>query len=129
MEAISKEIEVEGNGWIDLIDLTPEIDRILKRSKIKEGLAMIFAISEKTALITLEYEPSLILDTADEIAARFKNSDLSPDAKGWIASAFLGRYLFLPVVEGYLDLGTWQQTVLVDLGEKGSKRILVQLLS
>lgn len=129
MKTTFKEIEVESNGWIDLVDLTREIDHILKQAEVEEGLALIYAISEKTSLITLEYEPSLILDTADEIAHWFNNSGSSPEARGRIASAFLGRDLFVPITEGYLDLGTWQQIVLVDLGEKGSKRILVQLLS
>lgn len=124
-----QEFEVEGSGWIDIIDLTHEISQILKKWKIENGLAVIHALSEKTALVTLEHEPSLILDTAEEIARWFEGSDLSSEAKSHIASALLGRSLFLPVAEGYLDLGTWQQVSLVDLGNKGKKRILVQLLS
>lgn len=129
MKIESKEIELESNGWIDLIDLTGEITKILHQIEAKQGLAMVYALSDRTALVTLEYEPSLIVDTADEIASWFKGDGLSRGARGHIAAAFLGRSLFVPVAEGYLDLGAWQQVTLVDLGEKGQKRVLVQLVS
>lgn len=121
------EIREKSNGWIDLRDITPRVEQLVKQEKILSGMALVYALEGETALITLEAEMALILDAADMISTMVK--DTRSESKGKVAAALLGTHLVVPVVDGFLDLGTWQQIMLVDLGKAGEKRVLVQVIS
>lgn len=127
MDVSFTEIREKSNGWIDLRDITPKVEQLVKQEKISSGMALVYALEEETALITLEAEMALILDVADTVSAMVR--DTRPESKGKVAAALLGTHLAVPVVNGFLDLGTWQQIMLVDLGKAGEKRVLVQVIS
>lgn len=121
------EIVEETKGWIDLRDITTRIETVVEREGMQQGFALIYAVEPETAVITLEAEMALILDMADFIKKLV--GDIKMEARGDVASALLGTHLAVPVLEGCLDLGTWQQIMLVDLGQAGKKKVLLQLVS
>lgn len=126
LKLVSKEIKVKTNGWIDLIDITSQTSRLVKEAELREGNVLIYARDEKTAIVTLEAEMALILDTADFIDRLV--SQCKPENRGSIASAILGSSIAVPLTQGYLDLGAWQQIMLVDLGAPGEKKIGIQII-
>ncbi len=121
------ELIEETKGWIDIVDITDKVGSVIKNNEVKEGFALIYTMERDTALITLEAEMALILDMADLISSLVEG--IKSEAKGDVASALLGTYLTIPIVKGYMDLGTWQQIMLVDLGMAGKKRVLIQSIS
>ena len=56
------EINVRTNGEVDIIDITEDAQRIVNKSKIKDGIACIFVPGSTGALTTIEYEPGLMKD-------------------------------------------------------------------
>lgn len=125
MRIVNQEITVKTNGWIDLIDITSQISRLVKKAELREGSVLIYARDEKNAIVTLEADMALILDTADFIDRLV--SQCKPESRGSIASAILGSSITVPLSQGFLDLGTWQQIMLVDLGVPGEKKIWIQV--
>lgn len=126
MRASFSEIVEKTNGWIDLRDITAKVERAVKQEKVSTGVALVYAMGEETALITLEAEMALILDAADMTSRLVK--DTRTESRGKVAAALLGNHVAIPIVEGFLDLGTWQQIMLVDLGKPGDKKVLVQVI-
>ena len=127
MRVSFSEIVEKTNGWIDLRDVTAGVERAVKRENVSSGLALVYAMCEETAVVTLEAEMALILDTAEMISRLVK--DTRTESRGEVAAALLGTHLAVPIAEGFLDLGTWQQIMLVDLGKAGEKKVLVQIVS
>jgi secondary thiamine-phosphate synthase enzyme len=123
---LTKESKVKTNGWIDLIDLTPQVNNIVKESGITNGSVLVYAKDEKTAIIGLEADASLIFDTADFIGDLV--SMVREDSRGAVAASILGGSFLIPVNDGFPDLGTWQQIFLIDLGKKGEKSVIFQAM-
>ncbi len=104
---LHRELKVRTCGHGDAIDITPLIEGELKG--IKNGLVNIYTPEERIALITIEYEPRILDDLRRYIKEYLKICEN-------LVPAILGRSLDIPLVNGRLRLGTWQQVVLLELG-------------
>lgn len=127
---VTKYIKVSTQGNNDIIDITPELRKILKQEKIKDGVMFISVIGSTAALTTMEYEPGLVEDLQKKLEDLFPyrkdyahNFTWSDDnGHSHLRSSFVKTHLFVSVTQGGLDLGTWQQVVLVDFDTRPRER-------
>lgn len=128
---------IQTKGHYDFVDITEKIEKIVKSSKIREGVVSVFVKGATVALTTMEYEDGLIEDLKkvfEKIApenADYRHHLRWGDRNGaaHIKSALLKTDLVLPIENGELVLGTWQQIVLIDFDETPREReIFVKIL-
>jgi secondary thiamine-phosphate synthase enzyme len=124
-------------GFSDVKDITGEVQSIVSRSGIKAGLAHIFVLGSTASISTIEYEPALVEDLRDELEKLVPSSQPSRHSRTWgddngfshLRATLMGPGMSVPVAEGKLLLGTWQQIVVIDHDNRGRERkIHVQLL-
>ena len=117
----------------DIIDMTPQVQEEIQRSAIRNGHATLFVPGSTGALTTIEYERGVINDLREAIE-RIAPKDLYyehdkrwGDGNGYshVRAALLGPSLHIPVIDGRLTLGTWQQIVLLDFDNRPRKRKIV----
>ena len=121
----------KGHG--DTIDITDEVARLVEESSAGDGLAVIFVVGSTAAITTIEYEQGVISDlknTLEQIAPEdfdYLHHKKWGDSNGaaHIKSAIIGTDLSVPIENGKLTLGTWQQIVLIDFDEKERKREVI----
>lgn len=122
----------DGDG--DILDLTDEVQAAVRESGVAVGQATIMVVGSTAALTTVEYEPGLvnhdIVAALERIAprdARYVHEETWHDDNGHshVRASLIGPSLALPVVDGSVPLGTWQQVVLVDLDTRPRKRQVV----
>ena len=133
----STEISISTKGSTDVIDITGEVENILKKSKVMEGLVTVSMPGSTGAITTIEYEPGVINDLKDALdAIAPRDKEYAHDAK-WgdgngyshIRSALVGTSKSFPVAGGRVSLGTWQQIVFIDFDNRPRQRkIIVQVL-
>lgn len=132
-----EEINLRTEGEVDIIDITGMVQSVVDRSGIKNGIALIFAIGSTAAITTIEYEPGLKKDLPAALDRLFPKGINYEHEKTWhdgnghshIRASFLKPDLCIPIVNGNLVLGTWQQIVFVELDvRKRNRRIAVQIL-
>lgn len=137
MKISSKEIVISTEGNCDIKDITDEVRKVLKDSKLKEGNCNVFSIGSTASVTTIEYEPGLlkdiprILEKLIPVYAKYQHNDTWGDNNGHshIRSAIIGTSLNIPFIKSELTLGTWQQIVLIDFdNRKRTRRIIVQLI-
>lgn len=137
MKIITQEIQKKTKGNCDIIDITVEINEIILKSGIKEGLCTVFSVGSTAGITTIEYEPGLLkdipklLDKLIPSAVRYHHDDTWGDGNGHshLRSALYKTSLSIPVLKGELTLGTWQQVVLLDFDNRSrTRRIVVQIL-
>jgi secondary thiamine-phosphate synthase enzyme len=119
----------------DVIDITCPVSEKIAESGIAEGQALVFTPGSTAALTTIEYESGVVRDLIEAIERIApKDMDYRHDAR-WgdgngyahVRSALLGPSLTVPVTQGRLGLGTWQQIVLIDFDNRPRKRqVIVQ---
>ena len=131
MIAHSGTISVETRGNDDILDLTSEIQAIVRDSGVHTGLAVAMVTGSTAALSTLEYEPGLVhYDIAaalEDIAPRdgsYEHEKTWHDDNGHshVRACLIGPSLSLVVQDGTVPLGTWQQVVLLDFDTRQRQR-------
>ena len=134
---ISGSIDVRTRGENDLLDLTQEVWRFATESGVRNGLVHLFVIGSTAALTTIEFEPGLVHDfpaALERIApkgARYLHEEKWHDDNGHshVRASLIGPSLTVPFMEGKLQLGTWQQIVLLECDTRPRERtITVQLI-
>ena len=117
----------------DIIDMTPRVQEEIQRSAIRNGHATLFVPGSTAALTTIEYERGVINDlreAIERIAPKdlyYEHDERWGDGNGYshVRAALLGPSLHIPVIDGRLTLGTWQQIVLLDFDNRPRKREIV----
>ena len=137
MTIISDKFVVKTKGFTDIIDITSHVDELVNKHKIENANALIYAIGSTASITTLEYEPGLLKDLPEALEKfapvnkEYFHDQTWQDGNGHahLRSALIGTSENIPVVDGALFLGTWQQIVLVDFDNKPRTRtILVQFI-
>ena len=124
-----EEFTVEGSGWIDMIEISGRVMEIVGRSGIADGQVFVGALDERAAVVTIEDEMRLVLDAADFIDGLTRKAHgFDRKTAGAVAAALLGPTVAVPLVKGRLELGTWQQLMVMDLSGGGTKRIMVDVI-
>jgi secondary thiamine-phosphate synthase enzyme len=114
----------------DIRDITEELDRIIRESSIREGTLAATVVGSTGSLTTIEYEPGVVADLKDAIerlaprGAVYAHEEAWHDGNGHshVQAALLGPSLHLPVREGRLRLGTWQQVVVINHDNRSRPR-------
>ena len=137
---------IQTNGFTDIIDITLNVNDAVKQSvknakdaggDIKNAVIHIFSPGSTVSITTIEYEPGLIKDIPeildDLIPAKkaYHHDKTWHDGNGYahIRAARLGNGITVPYVNGEMELGTWQQIVLIDFDNKPRTRsIIVQVM-
>jgi secondary thiamine-phosphate synthase enzyme len=132
---IAKTTTFQTTSKTDVLDITPSILELLPQAGIGQGLAALFVPGSTAALSTIEFEGGAVKDlkTAIERIApedgNYEHNLRWGDGNGYshVRAALLGPSLHIPIINGNLALGTWQQIVLMDFDNRPRERkIIVQ---
>ncbi len=134
MIAHSHSISCETRGSDHIVDLTVDVQESIRKSGVRTGQITAMVVGSTASLTTLEFEPGLVRhDVAaalDRIAPRhgeYEHEKTWHDDNGHshVRASLIGPSLALPVVDGAIPLGTWQQIVLIDSDTRPRKRQVV----
>ena len=120
-------------GHGDVRDITPAVSETIRRQRFTAGTATVFSSSSTSALTTIEFESGCVEDLRryfDEIAnpkRDYAHNARWGDGNGHshLRAALLGPSLTIPIVNGRMTLGTWQQIVFVDFDNRPRQRELI----
>ncbi|KPK01959.1 MAG: secondary thiamine-phosphate synthase enzyme [Nitrospira bacterium SG8_35_4] len=124
-------------GFSDIHNITAEVQDIIGKSGITNGLVNVFAVGSTASVTTIEYEPALVEDMRDKLeefascTMRSRHSETWGDDNGFshIRATFMGPALTAPVSEGAVVLGTWQQICVIDHDNRPrTRKIFVQVM-
>jgi secondary thiamine-phosphate synthase enzyme len=123
-------LSTQGNG--EVVDLTEGVRRILATSGVDRGVVTVFAQGSTVAVTTIEYEPGAVQDLQEALdrllppGGDYAHNRLNADtnAHAHLRAAVIGPSEAIPVVDGRLLLGTWQQVVLADFDDRPRDRVV-----
>lgn len=129
----TKEIKVSSQGFCDLENITDQVNEIVTQSKIKNGLVAVFVAGSTAGVTTIEYEPGLIEDFKKLMERLVPEKETYAHNSRWgdgngfshIRASLLGPSLTVPIINGSLVTGTWQQIVVVDFDNRPRQRMLL----
>ncbi len=133
----SHEIVLQTTEQTDIIDITSFAESFVGRTGAQAGALLLFTPGSTAALTTIEYESGVINDlraAIERLAPErlpYEHNQRWGDGNGYshVRSALLGPSLHVPLIDGKLALGTWQQIVLLDFDNRGrQRRVLMQIM-
>ena len=138
MAVETHEFEIETQGDSQVLNLTDRVAECVGGGRIHDGLVTVFVIGSTAGITTTEYEPGLVHHDLkaffEGIApqdAPYRHEQTRHDDNGHshVRASLLGPSLTVPLVDRKLQLGTWQQIVLIDFDTRPrSRRIIVQAI-
>jgi secondary thiamine-phosphate synthase enzyme len=126
-------LTVSTRGHGDMHDLTEQLAAAVARSKIRTGIANIFQVGSTAAVGAIEFEPGLrkdlpaILDRLMPPSRDYGHEQTWHDGNGHshLQATTLGQGITVPIGEGKLIHGTWQQIFLLECDTRPRQRTIV----
>jgi secondary thiamine-phosphate synthase enzyme len=134
----SGELRLTTEGDAEVLDITEGVARIVSTAGTPTGMATVFVRGSTAAVTTMEFETGgvhdlrSLLDRLVPVEGDYEHNRLNRDSNSHAhqRASLIGPSETVPVTDGRLALGTWQQIVLIDFDDRPRERtVLVQVLS
>jgi len=129
-----KELKVSTENRYQLIDITEEVERIVKESKIKDGLVLIFVPHSTSGILLTENEKGLKNDWLKIFkklisGIDFEHNKIDDNADSHLLSGLIGQGKILPIKDGEIIRGTWQQIFLAEFDGPRERKVIVEIIA
>jgi secondary thiamine-phosphate synthase enzyme len=137
MAIATETLTIATKGQDDVRDLTEQIGEAVTTAGIRAGIVTVFVVGSTAGITTIEFEPGAVWDLNQVFAqlaprdGEYQHHHRWGDDNGssHVRAALLGPSITVPLVDGRLTLGTWQQIVLLEFDTRPRKReVVVQIL-
>ena len=134
---INKKITLQTRGNCDIIDITRQVAKEVAGSEVSSGIVTLFITGSTAGISTIENESGLLSDFKDmwqriiptDVAYRHDRALGEGNGYSHVRASLLGASLTIPFSSKTLDLGTWQQIVVVDFDNRPrSRKIVLQII-
>jgi secondary thiamine-phosphate synthase enzyme len=120
---------------IQIVRITDKVEQVVKESGVKEGLILVNPMHITAAVVVNDDESGLhkdylaVLERLVPYHADYRHNDTGEDnAASHIWRQLMGHQVVMPITNGKLDLGTWEQIFYFEFDGKRNKRILVKVI-
>jgi secondary thiamine-phosphate synthase enzyme len=132
------ELRLSSGGNGDVTEITAGVQRLVEGAGVQSGQALAFVRGSTAAVTTMEYEPGGIQDLQEMLErlipseGAYEHNRLNHDTNSHAhqRASMIGPSESVPVIDGRLALGTWQQLVMIDFDDRPRERtVIVQVVS
>jgi secondary thiamine-phosphate synthase enzyme len=119
----------------EIVRITDEVRAAVKKSSVKEGMVLVSAMHITAAVYVNDWESGLISDIQEWLeklapAGRpYRHHQTGEDnADAHLKRTILGHQVLLPITDGDLDLGPWEQVFYAEFDGQRRKRVILKVL-
>lgn len=137
MTVINAKFSVNTKGNTDIIDITQKVKNAVYMYSLQNAVVHVYVAGSTVSITNIEFEPGLLVDlpeALDKIApvdTEYHHDATWHDGNGYahVRASIVGNSTMVPLIDGALQLGQWQQIVLVDFDNKARTRtVYVQIV-
>jgi len=137
MAVISEKFTVNTKGNTDIVDITKYVQNTVYSHNLQSAVVYVYAAGSTVGITNIEFEPGLLVDLPEALerfaptVMEYHHDATWHDGNGYahIRASIVGNNTMVPLVDGVLQLGQWQQIVLVDFDNKArSRNVWVQII-
>jgi secondary thiamine-phosphate synthase enzyme len=119
----------------EFVRITDEVARIVKASGVKEGMALVSAMHITASVFVNDWEDGLLHDFdvwLEKLAPSgqpYRHHQTGEDnADAHLKRTLMGHQVLLPITNGALDLGPWEQVFYGEFDGRRKKRVVVKVM-
>ncbi|MDK2874433.1 MAG: hypothetical protein PWP13_309 [Methanothermobacter sp.] len=133
MEVYTQELPLRTSRRVELIDITSMVSDVLESSGIRNGILNVFSRHSTSAIFINENESRLLSDIESmlegtvPVDASYGHNAIDNNADSHLRAVLLGGSQTVPVINGSMDLGTWQSIFFAELDGPRNRRIRVSV--
>lgn len=137
MTIINEKFVINTRGFTDIIDITKNVQNSVYRHSLQSATVLVYVAGSTVGITNIEFEPGIMVDlqeALDKIApmgVEYHHDATWHDGNGFahVRASIVGNSTMIPLIDGALQLGTWQQIVLVDFDNKPRNRtVYIQII-
>jgi len=135
MKTKTEYITLETKNRIEFVAITDKVEGAVRASGVKEGLVLINPMHITAAVIVNDNEEGLkqdylaVLERLVPYRADYRHNDTGEDnAASHIWRQLMGHQVVMPITNGKLDLGPWEQIFYCEFDGQRKKRVLVKVI-
>lgn len=136
MKSYRQELWFETKSRRAYINITPQVERVLRESGIKEGLILVNAMHITASVFINDDESGLHGDferwleklAPEKPYEQYAHNGYEDNADAHLKRQVMGREVVVAITEGRLDLGPWEQIFYGEFDGKRRKRVLVKII-
>ena len=137
MTVINDKFTVNTQGSTDIIDITQKVKHAVYSHSIKDAVVHVYVAGSTVSITNIEFEPGLLVDLPEALEkfapvnADYHHDATWHDGNGYahVRASIVGNSTMVPLIDGALQLGQWQQIVLIDFDNKARTRtVYVQIV-
>ncbi|MBK5108890.1 MAG: YjbQ family protein [Anaerolineales bacterium] len=137
MKSYREELWFEVPGRRALINITPQVDSALRKSGIREGLALVNAMHITASVFINDDEYGLHQDYErwleglaphEPVSGYLHNRTGEDNADAHLKRQIMGREVIVAVTKGRLDFGPWEQIFYGEFDGGRRKRVLLKII-
>ncbi len=137
MKSATEHLWFQTKERVEFINITPEVERVVKKSGVREGLVLVNAMHITASVFINDDERGLHRDyrafleklAPHEPTAQYRHNDTGEDnADAHLKRQVMGREVVVAVTDGKLDFGPWEQIFYGEFDGRRRKRVLVKVI-
>lgn len=137
MTVLNDKFTVNTHGFTDIIDITQKVKHTVYSHSLQNAVIHIYVAGSTVGVTNIEFEPGLLVDLPEAlekiapINGDYHHDNAWHDGNGYahIRASLIGNSTSVPLIDGALQLGQWQQVVLIDFDNKARTRtVYVQIV-
>ena len=133
MEVYTQELPLRTSRRVERIDITSMVSDVLESSGIRNGILNVFSRHSTSAIFINENESRLLSDIESmlegtvPVDASYGHNAIDNNADSHLRAVLLWGSQTVPVINGSMDLGTWQSIFFAELDGPRNRRIRVSV--
>ncbi len=135
MKVKNQVIEFETSSQFQYVDITDEVEEVVKKEGIKEGVIILHEMHTTGALVVQENDATVHEDTheiLEEMVSTKRNYrhgyEGSVNAAAHIRNQLLGSNISIPIIKGRLTLGTWQRIFFIEMFRPRHRKVVISMI-
>lgn len=136
MKSYRKELTINYPSRRGYVNITPEVEKALKESGIKEGLVLVNSMHITSSVFINDDEQGLLSDfevwleklAPEKPYSQYNHNGYEDNADAHMKRQLMGREVVVAVTNGKLDFGTWEQIFYGEYDGKRNKRLLIKII-
>jgi secondary thiamine-phosphate synthase enzyme len=119
----------------EMVRITDEVADIVRRSGVGEGMVLVSAMHITAGVYVNDWEEGLIEDFGEWLeklapsGRNYRHHQTGEDnADAHLKRTLIGHQVMLPITNGKLDLGPWEQVFYAEFDGRRKKRVVVKVM-
>ncbi|MEO0087953.1 MAG: secondary thiamine-phosphate synthase enzyme YjbQ [candidate division WOR-3 bacterium] len=129
-----KEFSISTSRKYQLVNITEKVEKVVVEAKVKEGVVLVFVPHSTAGILLTEEEEGLKRDWLklfEKIVSGldFEHNRIDNNADAHLLSGLIGQSKVLPIKEGKLVRGTWQEIFLAEFDGPRERKVIVEIVN